>query len=433
MQRFSSKSTKAGAAAAVLAVLATAACSTTSGGTGDGAQASKHFTYWSMWTQTEPQAQALQSSITAFTAETGIKVDVQWQGRKVLDKVGPALLSGNAPDLVDQGFDRLLPTLAANGQAEDLTPVLSMDVGDGKKVVDVIPQKLLGVLPAGNSSTPWMIPYETVSVSLFYNGKDPLVAKAPKTWDDFLSICRAAKTAGKACIGTDGDQGWATQYWFDYLLQRNGGSVAALATDKSGAAFNDPAVLKTAQQIQELVKGGYLAKDYDATKYPEQQNHWVSGESVFFLMGSWLPSEEQKFKPEGFEFKSVAFPVTANPDRNAVDVIPFGFSIPKGSKNAEAAEKFIAFFLKKDQLSAISTVAKNITPREDIPAPAELADVAQELKGDPLRLPDDNVDGDWQDKVLVAQFNDLWLGKADAASFVSRAAGASAGYWKAKG
>ncbi|MFJ7249480.1 extracellular solute-binding protein [Kitasatospora sp. NPDC098652] len=430
MRSTSSKPARAGALAAALFVLATA-CTTTSSGSsgGDG----KHVTYWSMWTQTEPQAKVLQKSIDAFTAKTGIHVDVQWQGRKVLDKVAPALLSGNAPDLVDQGFDRLLPALAANGKAQDLSSVLAMDTGEGRKVGEVLPAKFLDVLPKGKDGTPWMIPYESVSVSLFYNGKDPLVSQPPKTWDDLLAVCTAAKAAGKACIGTDGDQGWASQYWFDYLLNRNGGSVATLAADRTGAAFKDPAVLKSAQQVEQLVKEGYLTKGYDATKYPEQQNHWATGESVFFLMGSWLPSETEKFRDPGFEVRSVAFPTTGDATRNAVDFLPLGFTIPKGAKNADAAGRFIAFVLQKDQLSGFSTEAKNIAPRTEIPAPAELADVAKQLKDQPSRLPDDNADADWQDKILVAQYDKLWLGKTDAAGFVDQAGKASAAYWTAKG
>ncbi len=432
MPNVTSKLSRAGAAVAALTVLATG-CATTSDGGSGGDGAKQRLTYWSMWTQTEPQAKALQKSIDAFTAKTGVHVEVQWQGRKVLDKVGPALLSGNAPDLVDQGFDRLLPALAANGKAQDLTSVLALDTGEGRKVSEVVPAKFLEVLPKGKDGTPWMIPYESVSVSLFYNGKDPLVSQPPKTWDELLTVCKAAKSAGKACIGTDGDAGWATHYWLDYLLNRNGGSVAALAADRSGAAFNDPAVLKSAQQVEQLVKEGYLVKGYDATKYPEQQNRWARGESVFFLMGSWLPSEAEKFRGSGFEFRSVPFPTTGDAARNAVDFLPFGFVIPKGAKNADAAGRFIAFFLQKDQLAGIATDAKNITPRADIPAPAELADVAQQLKDQPSRLPDDNADADWQDKVLVAQYNDLWLGRTDAAGFVAQAAKASAEYWKAKG
>ncbi|WP_377268673.1 ABC transporter substrate-binding protein [Peterkaempfera sp. SMS 1(5)a] len=433
MSHVSSKLCRTTALAAVLVALTASGCATTSGGSADSGGNAKSFTYWSMWTRNEPQAQVLQSAIKQFTTDTGVKVDVQWQGRKVLDKVGPAMLSGDAPDLVDQGWDQLMPTLGANGQLQDLSPVLTMDAGDGKTVKDVVPGKLLSLLPSAKGVRTWLIPYETTTVSLFYNGKNPLVTQPPKTFDDLVRICAAAKAQGKVCIGSDADQGWASQYWFDYLLNRNGGSVADIAGDRSGAAFKDPKVLKTAQQVESLVKAGYLGDEYDATKYPEQENNWAAGKSVFFLMGSWLPSETKQFLAPGFQVRSVDFPATDDPSRTGLDVIPFGFAVPKGADHAAAAEQFIAYFLRKDQLTGISTQAGNITPRADIQAPAELADAAQQAQQNPVRLADDNVDNDWRDKVLVPQFNKLWLGTADADAFVADGAKADADYWKAKG
>ncbi|MFA3843664.1 ABC transporter substrate-binding protein [Streptomyces aureus] len=433
MSRVSFKLSRSTAVAAVLVALAASGCSTTSDGSGDSGGNAKSFTYWSMWTRNEPQAKVLQSAIKQFTADTGVKVDVQWQGRKVLDKVGPAMLSGDAPDLVDQGWDQLMPTLGTGGQLQDLSPVLKMSAGDGKTVQDVIPGKLLSILPPAKDTRTWLIPYETATVSLFYNGKNPLVTQAPKTFDDLLKICAKAKSAGKVCIGSDADQGWASQYWFDYLLNRNGGSVAEVAGDKSGAAFKDPKVLKAARQVESLVKAGYLGSSYDATKYPEQQNNWAAGKSVFFLMGSWLPSETKQFLAPGFQVRSVNFPATDDPGRTALDVVPFGFAVPKGAGHAAAAEQFIAYFLRKDQLTGVSSQAGNITPRGDIQAPAELADAAQQMQQNPARLADDNVDNDWRDKVLVPEFNKLWLSRAGADSFASGAAKANADYWKAKG
>ncbi len=48
---------------------------------GDAATSDITLTYWSMWNSTEPQAIAIQEAIDAYTAETGIKVEVQWNGR----------------------------------------------------------------------------------------------------------------------------------------------------------------------------------------------------------------------------------------------------------------------------------------------------------------------------------------------------------------
>ena len=54
---------------------------------------------------------------------------------------------------------------------------------------------------------------------------------------------------------------------------------------------------------------------------------------------------------------------------NSAGVNFFGFAVPKAGKNAAAAEKFVLYFMNKDQLAAISTEAGNMTPRTDIPAP----------------------------------------------------------------
>ncbi|NGN66039.1 carbohydrate ABC transporter substrate-binding protein [Streptomyces sp. A7024] len=430
MPLLSSMLTRATTVAAVLATLATAGCATTDD---SGAANAKSFTYWSMWTRNEPQAKVLKSAISDFTEETGINVDVEWQGRKSLDKVGPAMLSGKAPDVVDQSFDMLLPTLAAGGQLKDVSPVLDLPVDGGKKVKDVVPGKLLSTLPKAKGARTWLVPYETATVSLFYNGKDPLVGKAPKTFDELLDICEAAKAKGKVCIGSDADQGWASLYWFDYLLHRNGGSMKELAGDKSGAAFKDPAVVKSARQVETLVKNGYLGNSYDATKYPEQQNNWAAGKSVFMLLGSWLPTEVEKFRKPGFEVRSVNFPTTGAADRTAGDVVTYGFAMPKTAKNVGPAQEFMAFFLRKQQLAGLSSKAGNITPRSDVPAPAELADAAKQLQDDPARLANEAVSNDWRDQVAVEEFNQLWLGKTDAEGFVKAAAKASASYWKAKG
>ena len=73
--------------------------------TGDG------LVYWSMWDAAEPQAQALSQSIEAFTAETGIAVDVQFKGRTgIREGLQPALDAGTNIDLFDEDIDRVNTT-----------------------------------------------------------------------------------------------------------------------------------------------------------------------------------------------------------------------------------------------------------------------------------------------------------------------------------
>ncbi|MET4003242.1 MULTISPECIES: ABC transporter substrate-binding protein [Arthrobacter] len=424
------------------ALLATSVAFTASGCTTTDAVSSgdgeKSMTYWSMWTETEPQAEVLKTSLDAFQKDTGIKVNVQWQGRKVLDKVTAGLLSNDVPDLVDQAYDGLGPTLAKTNQLEDLAPVLKESVPgeDGKTVGDVIPAKYFDVLPTyGGDVKTYMVPYTISNVSVFYNKANKVAPDAPKTWDELLDNCKKALAADIACIASDGDATWANSYWFDYLMNRNAGdgSFAKLVEDKTGASFDDPAVLKTAKQIEELIKSGYIIKGYDASKYPEQQNAWASNKALYYLMGSWAPAETGKYAAEGFEYGAFNFPTTTATSSTANDSIAFGFAVPKKAKNTDAAKQFIAYFANKDRMGQISSVANNLSARPDVEAPATLKDVATILAENPTRLPNDGVSGDITDKGFNASFEKLFLGKLTAEQYVKEAKSAMVAYWNAKG
>ncbi|MER7757014.1 extracellular solute-binding protein [Kitasatospora sp. NPDC097643] len=420
-----------GAAAATALALGVSACSSGSGGD---AKAGASFTYWSMWRADEPQAQVLKAAIADFTASTGTKVEVTWAGRDVSKKIGPAIAANQAPDVWDQANDAIFGAVASAGQARDLSSVLSMQVpGENVPVSQVIPAKYFEMLPKDPAgSNHYVIPYEVATTGIYYNAADPDVAaalpEAPADWAGLLKVCDALKARNKPCVASEGEDPWTNSLYFDYLLNAGGIDVRKLSADTSGALWDDPAVLKAAQQVEQLVKGGYLIPGYDATKYPAQETNWTAGKAAFYMNGSWVTSEVAKQIPAGWKFGSILPPGAKTPDAAL-----FGFSIPKKAKHAEAAEKFIAFFLQKKQISGIATTALNITPREDVPAPAELADAQKALSGATVRLAFDGVAGDWSPKVLYKNYLDLWHGKTSAEQFVAKCKADQATYWKTQG
>lgn len=423
----------AGAAVATALVLGLTACGSGSGGAAGGGSGGG-FTYWSMWRSDEPQAQVLKSAIADFTASTGIKVTVNWTGRDIAKKIGPAIAANQAPDLWDESNDVVYGSVAAAGQALDLSPVLAMQVpGENVPVSEVVPAKFLDVLPkdpAGQNR--YLIPYDVATTGMFYNAADPDIAAAmpspPADWTGLLGVCDALKAKGKSCVATEGEDPWTNELYFDYLLNAAGVDFGKLSADKSGASWNDPAVLTAAQDVARLVKGGYLISGYDATKYPAQETNWASGKAAFYMDGSYVTGEVAKQIPPTWKFGSMLPPGAKSPD-----VSLFGFSIPKRAKNATAAEKFIAFFLQKKELSGMATTALNLTPRADIPAPAALADAQQQLSGPSVRLAFDGVAGDWSPKVLDQNYLDLWHGSISAEQFVAKCRSAQATYWQTQG
>jgi raffinose/stachyose/melibiose transport system substrate-binding protein len=115
-----------------------------------------------------------------------------------------------------------------------------------------------------------------------------------------------------------------------------------------------------------------------------------------------------------------------------------GFAVPAKAKHADAAKKFIEFFLNKDRLSKIATAAKNLTPRVDVAAPAELADYAKEYAdaGSDFFLPYDNASAvapQWVTTVWEPANADFFNGKLDAAGFVQRLKDETIKHYKTQG
>ncbi|RJL30092.1 ABC transporter substrate-binding protein [Bailinhaonella thermotolerans] len=423
-------------AAGVMAALALAACggSPSENGSAEGGGKGE-FTYWSMWRADEPQAKVIKAAIDRFQAETGTKVKVEWQGRDIKVKIGPAIAAGKAPDLWDNAAD-VVSTTVVTGQAADLSSVFDSQVpGEGKKVSELIDTKLVDTLPKDPSgSTKWLVPYELISTGWFYNAADKDLAEQPKTWDELIKLCDALKAKDKPCLASDGELMWENFLTLDLLLVRDNGAgtLAKIFEDKSGAGWDAPGVLESAKRMEQLVKGGYLIKGYDASKYPAQQTNWAQGKAAFLSNGSWVAAEVSTLVGPDWKMGALQIPPTKG-GNTEVNVSLIGFSVPKKAENPEPAKRFISYFIKKDNLEKIATEAKNITPRADIPAPAELADVQKQLSSNPVRPVLDNLPREYNQKVLFPAFLEMWHGKISAQEFVAKAKEAHVQYWKTAG
>jgi raffinose/stachyose/melibiose transport system substrate-binding protein len=434
MGRYSKTATRfLGMATVAALALGVTACSSSTPAAG--AKSGGSFTYWSMWSKDEPQAKVLQAAITAFTAQTGITVNVTWAGRNVSKEIGPAVAANKAPDLWDQNSGTVLGTLGSEGQAMDLSPVLAMKIpGENVTVGSVIPAKYLSSQPKDSDGTSnYVIPYEVTAEGIFYNAADPNMQAAmstpPTTWAGFISACAALKAKGEPCIASEGEDSWTNGLYFDYELLANGVDWSALAADKTGASWGAPGVATAVNDMEQLVSGGYIVPTYTATKYPAQETNWANGKAGFYMDGSYVTAEVSKEIPSTWKMAMMLPPGVTQ-----ADVGTFGFSIPKKATNVSAAEQFIAFFMQKSQLSGISTIADNITPRADIPAPTELASVQQALNAPTLRVDFSNtIPSDYYNKVYNQNFLDFWHGKTNAAQFIAAMKSAQVTYWQTQG
>ncbi|MFD3928819.1 ABC transporter substrate-binding protein [Streptomyces sp. NPDC058614] len=433
--RMSRRTVLAAALAASIGLTATACGSGASSTAGGG----DSFTYWSMWKQNEPQAKVLQAAITEFTKDTGIKVSVQWKGRQVVQQLAPTLNTANVPaDLVDSADRFAYAQLQATGQALDLTPVLGRAIPgeSGNTVGSVVPARYTDLNTTDGAL--WQIPYEVLTTQIWYDGDalPDVAANPPTTWAEFTELLAERKKArGDGPLALDADIADYAAYWTYFAVLRGlgPGAFGKAATDKTGAAFEDAGFVDALRNVQKLIDDGDFTSGYDGSKWPAVQQKWAKGKSDFLLLGTFTPSETAEFASDGFSYRSFPVPAFTSGGDASQDISLIGFSIPKKAKNTAAAEQFIAYFLAKKQLSGISSEAKNITPRADIAAPAELADAQKALASGTVAKTLDGVKetaAEWYTKVFLPLNTSFITGHLSAEDFAGKLKTDSAAYWK---
>lgn len=431
-------------AAAALTALAMTGCSTSTGSTGasDSSSSGKTLVYWSMWKDGEPQQKVLASAIEKFTASSGIKVDVQWQGRDVLKKLLPTLTSGSVPDLVDQEAAPVESSFVSLGQARDLKDAYDQAIpGEkGATIGSVIPEAYRKLMTSPDGKL-FMVPYELISSALWYNDASlpQLVTTPPnKNWQAFTEFLGQQKAAGKAPIAEDGDISFYNSYWTIWGLIRalGPGNVNAMVADKTGAAWDRPQVLDVGKKIQGIVKAGYFIPGYDGSKYPAVQQKWANGAADLLFVGTWAPSETAPYQKPGFKINSFQFPNFGGeaPGDGSVETGMLGFAVPTKAQHYNEAKQFMAFFLQKSELNGIATTAMNLTPRKDVPVPDTLKTVqAAIIAAKQVHRPYDGVDADFPNyttSVFEPINNQLLFGKITAEQWQQQLMAKTIDYWK---
>ncbi|GAA3491698.1 ABC transporter substrate-binding protein [Streptomyces cremeus] len=409
--------------------LSVGACGKKNGG-GDSASAGKELVYRSSWGADEPQGKAIKTLFDDFAKETGAEVDVKFVGRKGNDNLATEMAAGQGPDLFDTSTDTI-DRFAAQNLAAPLDDVLKKQVpGESKPVSQVLSKAVRGASSTDKGLA--FVPHTVISTAVWFDASRHPV-KTPKSWEEFVAYLDTAKKAGRTPIGQDGTINFYNVYWFySALVRANGeGSMKALATDP--AAWDRPEVLEAAKKVERLARGGYFQKDFMATKFPAAQDGWAQGQYDLNLNGTWLAGETKPKLAAGAEVTSFQLPVGGV---ESVEVGTLGWGVNAKGRNPETAKEFLAFALKKEYAQAMSRSALSIPAREDVPAPAHLAGIQQDVtraKATHRTYDGAAADQKWWNDVFLPIDDKLVSGKSDAAAFVEEGKAATAAHLKNKG
>jgi len=404
------------------------------GCSGDDSEAgSGTVTYWSQWEQNEPQAEVLQGAIDDFTAETGIEVEVEWQGRQVLQKVQPLLRSGDVPDVVDASSNDIRATLVRAGQARDLGGLFATQIPGEDTTVEEALGDYSELITDDEMDGPFMLPTIMMAQSVFYDGNAHPDLKQPEDWSEFMDMLKGLKSErGSGPIALDGDVGSYGAVWTSAALihELGAGGLNEIAADETGQAWDSPAARTALEHTAQLAEGDFWAPGSFGSKFPQMQERWAAGEADLLFMGSWAPQETSTSTTEDFEYRQFGFPTADNGEYIQGDVS--GFAIPSAAENPEEAEQLLAWFAKKDVLQGMADEADSLVTRPDIEPPKELADTAELMNERTAVRFYDGIDGDYpgyNTEVFEPVNNKLLQGEITVDQAIDQLAAAQKDYW----
>jgi raffinose/stachyose/melibiose transport system substrate-binding protein len=398
-----------------------------------GSAAASELNYWSMWNETEPQAQALQAIMDAYTkAHPDTTFKVVWNGRQNQTKLRSALQAGVSVDFMDQDADQLVGGLQKEGLALDL---------DGVLPADTVSAFLPGVYDLdATDGKHYQVPYVYNTVNFWYN-KDMMTqagATPPKTWADLIALCGKVKTLGKQALVVDSNSSDYIFLYFAHLIERTlgPGSVLDLMKDKTGAGWSQPAVLAAAKDERQLWDAGCLSPDARGFQWPAGQQTVALGDSMGELVGSWLPTELKSTAGDDFNWGSFDFPAVEGGAGKITDLEAelLSMLVLKNSTHKDEVISFLAYLMSPEaqkvlvEQGGVGVTRKGVAWPDVLSGAYASASNATSLSayggGLSIAYPD------FDTTVILPEHNKMFLGQTTPEQFVATMVEKTKDYWQ---
>lgn len=316
-----------------------------------------------MWTLSGQPGQGIQQkAVDAFNKRGEGTVSVTFfQNDAYKTKIRTAVGAGHAPTLIFGWGGGILKSYADAGQVLELTDW----VHQHPEVKNRFLASTWGSATFGGKI--YAMPQGTTTpVLMFYNKKlfDKAGADLPKTWDDLMNLVDVFNKQGVAPLSLGGQSLWTSMMWLEYLFDRIGGpTVFDNIFNNKPNAWSDPAVIKSCQMVQQLVKAKGFVKGFSsiAADGNADQALLYTGKAAMMLHGAWVYSGMKTAQPNF---------VKNDLEYGAFPMVPGGKGDPKNaagnpagywsisSKAPASAQKVAKAFLKDGVLQPAEVKAQ---------------------------------------------------------------------------
>lgn len=348
----------------------------------------KKVVYWTMWNEAEPQGLTIADAVESFTEETGIEVEVIYNGREIRKTLQPALDAGEHIDIFDEDIERVGNTWG--DYLLNLEPYVAKTypTTNNEPYEKHINQTLVKLVREIGNGEIHEIPYQPSMFVVMYN--KTLFDKAgikstPKTLAEFEDTFAKLKAIGVAGITVD-DAYMAA--FFGYNMSRIIGMDATLKMVEDND-FSNPGVLKFAEMWSDFAKKGYISKKAASNIYPAGQVEEIAtGKAAMYLNGTWLPNEIKGNAPN-MNWGAFAYP-NLDPAGDDVTYNNYGaqcFGINKNTLVADEAFQLIVYLTTGEWDVKLAANSLGVPMSNDSAWPAQLKEAKVVLDNTTVRMP----------------------------------------------
>lgn len=229
--------------------------------------------------------------------------------------------------------------------------------------------------PIQDVSACWAVGY---NISMFEeNGLE-----IPKNYAEFCAVCDKLLEAGIIPIYECVSDGWHHVCWTEAAItatQADQGYPDALNANSATFAGNEKLTLMFTQ-LKEMADKGYFGDNYMSNQYADAPAAIASGEYAMVLYNQGLGAEVNAVD-SSFSADNIGFFVNPLCDNQALNVNYCGPSrfIFSGSKNVDAAKKYLEFMASDESLAYMT---ENVAKFNQLPyknAPSAYSPVVQDF------------------------------------------------------
>ncbi len=280
--------------------------------------------------------QAMQDLVASFEkANPDIEVKLNLFDHEGFKTSVRNFLSTEAPDVITWFAGNRMKTFVDRGLLEDVSDL--WQTGDLKS-------KMASALSAMTvNGKQYAIPYTSYQWGVYYR-KDIFAEHGinpPKTWDEFLAVCKTLKDKDITPIAIGTKFLWTAAGWFDYLNLRINGLDFHIELMDGKVPYTDDRVKAVFAKWRELIDPGYFLQNHATYSWQEAQPFLYQGKAAMYLIGNFLIGNLPEGMPDKIDY--FPFPVINDSIGPYEDAPIDTLHIPAKAKNKDAARKFLAF------------------------------------------------------------------------------------------